>query len=70
MDLDVTIFFTFYRLDVIKKESADNLKVSLLVNPAMSAAVMKSMFKKTRRRNHWPVARQGKGAAQNSLPAK
>jgi peroxiredoxin family protein len=35
MDLDVTIFFTFYGLEIIKKENADKLKVSPLGNPAM-----------------------------------
>jgi len=35
MDVDVTIFFTFYGLDIIKKDNADKLKVSPLGNPAM-----------------------------------
>ncbi len=35
MDVDVTIFFTFYGLDIIKKGNADNLKVTPLGNPAM-----------------------------------
>ena len=35
MDVDVTIFFTFYGLEMIKKGNADNLKVSPLGNPAM-----------------------------------
>jgi peroxiredoxin family protein len=35
MDFDVTIFFTFYGLDIIKKGMADKLKVSPLGNPAM-----------------------------------
>jgi peroxiredoxin family protein len=35
MDIDVTIFFTFYGLEVIKKGNADALKVSPLGNPAM-----------------------------------
>ena len=35
MDVEVTIFFTFYGLDVIKKGNADKLKVSPLGNPAM-----------------------------------
>ncbi len=39
MDLDVTIFFTFYGLDIIKKGNADNLKVSPLGNPAMPMPV-------------------------------
>ncbi len=36
MDVDVTIFFTFYGLDIIKRENADKLKVTPLGNPAMS----------------------------------
>ena len=39
MDLDVTIFFTFYGLDIIKKGMADKLKVSPLGNPAMPMPV-------------------------------
>ena len=35
MDYDVTIFFTFYGLELIKKGNADSLKVSPLGNPAM-----------------------------------
>ncbi len=35
MDVDVTIFFTFYGLEIIKKENADKLKISPLGNPAM-----------------------------------
>ena len=35
MDYDVTIFFTFYGLELIKKGNADKLKVSPLGNPAM-----------------------------------
>jgi peroxiredoxin family protein len=35
MDVDVTIFFTFYGLEIIKKGNADKLKVSPLGNPAM-----------------------------------
>lgn len=35
MDVDVTIFFTFYGLEMIKKGNADNLKVSPLGNPAL-----------------------------------
>jgi len=35
MDVDVTIFFTFYGLEIIKKGNADNLKISPLGNPAM-----------------------------------
>jgi len=35
MDMDVTIFFTFYGLEIIKKDNADKLKISPLGNPAM-----------------------------------
>jgi peroxiredoxin family protein len=35
MDYDVTIFFTFYGLELIKKGNADKLKMSPLGNPAM-----------------------------------
>jgi len=35
MDVDVTIFFTFYGLEIIKKSNADKLKVSPLGHPAM-----------------------------------
>lgn len=35
MDIDVTIFFTFYGLEIIKKGKADSLKVSPIGNPAM-----------------------------------
>lgn len=36
MDLDVTIFFTFYGLQIIRKDNTENLKISPLGNPAMS----------------------------------
>ena len=39
MDVNVTMFFTFYGLEIIKKGNADNLKVSPLGNPAMSMPV-------------------------------
>jgi peroxiredoxin family protein len=35
MDIDVTIFFTFYGLELIKKNNAERLKISPLGNPAM-----------------------------------
>ncbi len=35
MDYDVTIFFTFFGLDIVKKGYADKLKVSPIGNPAM-----------------------------------
>jgi peroxiredoxin family protein len=35
MDFDVTIFFTFYGLELLKKGNADSLKISPLGNPAM-----------------------------------
>jgi peroxiredoxin family protein len=39
MDVEVTIFFTFYGLEIVKKGNADNLKVSPLGNPAMPMPV-------------------------------
>jgi peroxiredoxin family protein len=39
MDVDVTIFFTFYGLEIIKKGNADKLKVSSIGNPAMPMPV-------------------------------
>jgi peroxiredoxin family protein len=39
MDVDVTIFFTFYGLEIIKKQNADKLKISPLGNPAMPMPV-------------------------------
>jgi peroxiredoxin family protein len=33
MGLEVTVFFTFYGLEIIKKGNADNLKVSTPGNP-------------------------------------
>ncbi len=39
MDVDVTIFFTFYGLEIVKKGNADSLKVSPLGNPAMPMPV-------------------------------
>lgn len=35
MDIDTTIFFTFYGLEIVRKGNADKLKVSPLGNPAM-----------------------------------
>lgn len=35
MDMDVTIFFTFFGLEMIRKGQADKLRVSPLGNPAM-----------------------------------
>jgi len=35
MDYDVTIFFTFYGLELLKKGKTENLQVSPLGNPAM-----------------------------------
>jgi len=35
MDFEVTIFFTFYGLELIKKGNADSLKISPLGNPAL-----------------------------------
>ncbi len=39
MDVDVTIFFTFYGLELVKKDNANKLKVSPLGNPAMPMPV-------------------------------
>ena len=39
MGLEVTIFFTFYGLDIIKTGKADNLRVSPMGNPAMPMPV-------------------------------
>jgi len=39
MGIDVTIFFTFYGLDIIKKNNADNLKISPVGNPALPMPV-------------------------------
>jgi peroxiredoxin family protein len=39
MDMEVTIFFTFYGLDIIKKDNADHLKVAPIANPAMPVPV-------------------------------
>ncbi len=39
MDMDVTIFFTFYGLEIIRKNKADTLKVSPIANPAMPSPV-------------------------------
>ena len=39
MDMDVTIFFTFFGLEMIKKNRADKLKVSPLGNPALHMPV-------------------------------
>lgn len=38
-EIEVTIFFTFYGLEIIKKGNADHLKVSPLGNPAMPMPV-------------------------------
>ncbi len=39
MDVDVTVFFTFYGLEIVKKGNADRLKISPLGNPAMPMPV-------------------------------
>jgi peroxiredoxin family protein len=39
MDVDVTIFFTFYGLEIVKKDNTEKLKVSPLGNPAMPMPV-------------------------------
>jgi len=35
MDMEAAIFFTFYGLEILKKDNADKLKVPPLANPAM-----------------------------------
>lgn len=39
MDVDVTIFFTFYGLEILRKGNADNLRISPVGNPAMPMPV-------------------------------
>jgi peroxiredoxin family protein len=39
MDMDCTIFFTFYGLEILKKGHADKLKVAPIANPAMPVPV-------------------------------
>jgi peroxiredoxin family protein len=39
MDMDVTIFFTFYGLDLVKKGKIDKLRVAPIANPAMPVPV-------------------------------
>jgi peroxiredoxin family protein len=39
MDMEVTIFFTFYGLEIIKKGNADRLRVAPIANPAMPVPV-------------------------------
>ncbi len=39
MDVEVTIFFTFFGLDIIKKNNADKLKISPVGNPALPMPV-------------------------------
>jgi len=39
MDMDVTIFFTFYGLNLLKKGKIDKLKVAPIANPAMPVPV-------------------------------
>ncbi len=39
MDIDVTIFFTFFGLEILKKNNADKLKMSPIGNPAMPMPV-------------------------------
>lgn len=39
MDMEASIFFTFYGLEIIKKGNADKLKVSPVGNPAMPQPV-------------------------------
>jgi peroxiredoxin family protein len=37
--MEVTIFFTFYGLDILKKGKADHLRVAPIANPAMPVPV-------------------------------
>jgi len=39
MDMECTIFFTFYGLEILKKGRADKLKVAPIANPAMPVPV-------------------------------
>lgn len=39
MDLETSVFFTFYGLNVIRKDKMDNLKVSPVGNPAMPITI-------------------------------
>lgn len=39
MDMEATIFFTFYGLNIVKKGAADKLKVAPIANPAMPVPV-------------------------------
>ena len=39
MDMEATIFFTFYGLEIVKKGRADHLKVAPIANPAMPLPV-------------------------------
>jgi peroxiredoxin family protein len=39
MDMEATIFFTFYGLEIIKKGKADHLHVAPIANPAMPVPV-------------------------------
>jgi peroxiredoxin family protein len=39
MDMEVAIFFTFYGLEILKKDRADKLQVAPIANPAMPMPV-------------------------------
>jgi peroxiredoxin family protein len=39
MDMEAAIFFTFYGLEILKKDNADKLKVAPIANPAMPMPV-------------------------------
>jgi peroxiredoxin family protein len=39
MEMEATIFFTFYGLEIVKKGHADHLKVAPIANPAMPLPV-------------------------------
>jgi peroxiredoxin family protein len=39
MDMEAAIFFTFYGLEILKKDNADKLKIAPIANPAMPIPV-------------------------------
>jgi len=39
MDMEAAIFFTFYGLEILRKDNADKLKVAPIANPAMPMPV-------------------------------
>jgi peroxiredoxin family protein len=60
MDMECTIFFTFYGLEILKKGHADHLHVAPIANPAMPVPVPNIVgmlpgmtFAATTMMNHW-----------------